>query len=143
MKMARPSKRQRQNKAKGAGNGPDERKDGNNDMTYKKLRERWLKTTIANRMLAGSSILLTIATAGLVVVGFFQWRTSRNQLATMQQMIGQNERLIKASSDQANASAKSANVMDTEKQAVLDSADAAKKVRERRASPHRAKQGTD
>lgn len=96
-------------------------------MTNKKLRERWLKTTIANRMLAGSSILLTLVTTGLVVISGLQYFTSRNQLGTMQSMVAQNERLIKASSDQANASAKSATVADSEKQAVLDSADAAKK----------------
>jgi hypothetical protein len=44
----------------------------------------------------------------------------------MQAMTEQNERLIKASSDQANASSKSASVADSEKQAVLDSAQAAK-----------------
>jgi hypothetical protein len=77
-------------------------------------------------MLVISSVLLTFVTAGLAIVGVLQYRTSKNQLGVMQNMIDQNERLIKASSDQASASAKSANVMDAEKQTVLDSAKAAK-----------------
>jgi len=91
-----------------------------------KYSQRWRQTTIANRLLVISSVLLTFVSAGLVVVGVLQYRTSKNQLGVMQGMIDQNERLIKASSDQASASAKSASVAEGEKQAVLDSAQAAK-----------------
>src|SRR5947208_16656480 len=91
-----------------------------------KYSQRWRQTTMANRMLVISSVLLTFVTAGLALVGVLQYRTSKSQLGIMQNMIDQNERLIKASSDQANAATKSANLADTEKQAVLDSAQAAK-----------------
>lgn len=91
-----------------------------------KYLQRVRQSTITNQILSVSSTFMMIGTIALAVFGGFQYFTSRNQLRTMQAMTEQNERLIKASSDQANASSKSASVADSEKQAVLDSAQAAK-----------------
>jgi|GEM_PF-5995733 len=75
-------------------------------------------------MLVISSVLLTVVTAGLVLITFLQYQTSKNQLGVMRNMIDQNERLIKASGDQANASARSASVAESEIQAVNTQANA-------------------